>query len=90
MGNKDEIISAFAFKTGRDIEQLIKDTTNDLFEKNQLLKAKIMQFRVNLFRSANVERKEALLEEIDTPYQGILSLYDKHFDINTSNQGKID
>jgi hypothetical protein len=42
MTDKDEIISAFAFRTGKQIEQLVKDTTGDLFDANQKLEAKIL------------------------------------------------
>ncbi len=42
--NKDEIISAFAFDTGKKIESLIKEQTNNLEEQNKLLEAKIMQW----------------------------------------------
>jgi len=42
--DKDEIISAFAFDTGRKIENLIKEETNNLKHENQILEAKIMQW----------------------------------------------
>ena len=42
--DKDEIISAFAFKTGKLIEELIKEQTNNLQERNQMLEAKILQW----------------------------------------------
>ncbi len=41
---RDENISAFAFKTGKAIEQLIKEQTDNLAEKNQMLEAKILQW----------------------------------------------
>lgn len=41
---KDESISAFAFRTGKQIESLIKRETNNLEEKNQLLEAKILKW----------------------------------------------
>lgn len=47
MTDKDEIISAFAFKTGKQIEQLIKDTTNNLGATNQQLEGKILQWWVD-------------------------------------------
>ena len=40
----NEIISAFAFKTGRQIEQIIKEQTDNLQEINQMLEAKILQW----------------------------------------------
>jgi hypothetical protein len=42
--DKDEIISAFAFDTGRKIEKIIKEQTNNLEEQNRFLEAKIMQW----------------------------------------------
>jgi hypothetical protein len=42
--DKDEIISAFAFKTGKLIEGLIKEQTDNLQERNQMLEAKILQW----------------------------------------------
>lgn len=44
MTDKDEIVSAFAFRTGKQIEQLIKDTTEDLFNANQELESKIVGY----------------------------------------------
>ena len=44
--DRDEIISAFAFKTGKLIEELIKEQTNNLQERNQILEAKILQWHV--------------------------------------------
>ena len=44
--DKDEIISAFAFNTGRQIEELIKEQTNNLQERNQMLEAKILDWYV--------------------------------------------
>lgn len=41
---KDEQISAFAFETGKRIEQLINERMNFLQEENALLKAKILQW----------------------------------------------
>ena len=40
----NEIISAFAFRTGIEIEQIIKDTTNNLVDINQDIQAKILQW----------------------------------------------
>lgn len=39
-----EIISAFAFKTGKQIEALIIKETDNLQEKNRGLEAKILQW----------------------------------------------
>lgn len=40
----EERISAFAFNTGRLIEKIIIEHTNNLQEKNKILEAKIMQW----------------------------------------------
>lgn len=40
----NDFISAFAFNTGRQIEQLIKEQTNNLEERNQILEAKILDW----------------------------------------------
>ena len=42
--DKDEIISAFAFKTGKLIEELIKEQTDDLQGRNKILETKIVQW----------------------------------------------
>ena len=42
--DKDEFISAFAFKIGKQIEELIKEQTDNLQERNQMLEAKILQW----------------------------------------------
>lgn len=42
--NKQEEISAFAFKTGMMIEQLINEKTNNLEQENRLLQAKILNW----------------------------------------------
>ena len=42
--NKDEIISAFAFKTGNKIENLIKEQTENLEGRNRIIEAKILQW----------------------------------------------
>ena len=42
--NKDEIISAFAFKTGKEIEKLIKEQTENLEGRNRITEAKILEW----------------------------------------------
>ena len=44
MSYKDEIISAFAYNTGKKIEELIKKQTDNLEETNNMLEAKIFQW----------------------------------------------
>lgn len=41
-------ISAFAYNTGKIIEMLISEETNNLAENNKLLEAKILGYRMNL------------------------------------------
>jgi hypothetical protein len=40
--DKDEIISAFAFKTGKQIEQIIKEQTDTIQERINDLEARIL------------------------------------------------
>lgn len=42
-----DTISAFAFRTGKAIEEVINEETNNLRDKNQLLEAKILQWYAN-------------------------------------------
>ena len=42
--DKDEIISAFAFKTGKEIEKLIKEQIGNLEDKNQFMESKILEW----------------------------------------------
>ncbi len=42
--DKDEIISAFAFKTGKAIERLIKEQTENLEGRNKITEARILQW----------------------------------------------
>ena len=42
--DKNEIISAFAFKTGNEIEKLIKEQTKNLEGRNRIIEAKILQW----------------------------------------------
>ena len=41
---QDENISAFAFRTGKQIETLIKEETDDLVSKNNLLMSRILNW----------------------------------------------
>lgn len=41
---KEEAISAFAYKTARDIEKLINDVSNNLKETNMMLEALILGY----------------------------------------------
>ena len=41
---KDEIISAFAYNTAKEIENIIINRTNGILEENQFLQAKILSW----------------------------------------------
>jgi hypothetical protein len=41
---KDEIISAFAYNTAKEIENIIINRTNVILEENQFLQAKILNW----------------------------------------------
>ena len=72
--NRDnEAISAFAFHTGRRIEQMVIEATNNLQEQNNLLQAKIFQYRQDVLKG-DLKATE---------------LYDKHFGIESLSVGKI-
>jgi hypothetical protein len=75
----NETISAFAFKTGRLIEDLIIKETNNLKEENELLKAKILEFN-------------NILNNNYDPYYYVPDLlrdYQQHFNIVKHTLGKI-
>jgi hypothetical protein len=40
----DQFISAFAFETGKKIEKLITERTNNIEERNQELESKILEW----------------------------------------------
>ncbi len=40
----NNFISSFAFNTGKQIEKLVKEQTNNLQERNQMLEAKILDW----------------------------------------------
>lgn len=42
--DENEIISDFAFKTGKQIEQFIKEQTDNLQQRNQILEARILNW----------------------------------------------
>jgi hypothetical protein len=43
---QDEIISAFAFRAAKQIEELIKTQTNNLTEQDQIMQARVLQWYV--------------------------------------------
>lgn len=75
---KNEIISAFAFNTGKLIEDLIDKETNNLQKINSTLIFNILEFRNVIKNSNNVSL-----------INNLLNIYDKHFDIETKTKGEI-
>jgi len=69
MSHKDEIISAFAFSTGKKIEELIIEQTNNLQETNKHLEAKILQWWTDNGR----DEKFAEYFEITSARSGLIS-----------------
>ena len=75
---KNEIISAFAFNTGKLIEDLIDKETNNLQKINSTLIFNILEFRNVIKNSNNVSL-----------INNLLNIYDEHFDIETKTKGEI-
>jgi hypothetical protein len=73
----NESISAFAFKTGRLIEDVVKNANHNLQEENNILHAKIFQFRQKL-RDLQYADPCDLWEE-----------FDEHFDIKSTKLGEL-
>lgn len=65
-------ISAFAFHTGKQIELIIQEATDDLAHQNCLLHAQIISFRQKI-KTTQSER--------------FLDVYDEHFHIKEKRQG---
>ena len=64
---REDIISAFAYSTGKLIEELIKERTCNLVDVNKLLEAKILQWfhlhpspQFAEFFSINIDRKGSI------------------------------
>ena len=53
---KDEVISAFAYKTGKAIEEMIDERTNYLEEHNRRLEGLILSYRQKIKGTAEEER----------------------------------
>lgn len=68
-GNAKEAISAFAFTTGRTIEQIILEEVEKRVEHSKMLEAKILGFRQKFANGESVLHLQLLAE------------YDKWFDI---------
>lgn len=80
---ENETISAFAFKTGRMIEDLINKETDNLKDKNMFLEAKILSFRHKLSKGS------LDFSLPDLSYSEFLKMFDEHFEIETNTTGKI-
>jgi len=77
----DKIISAFAFDTGRLIEKIIDERTNNLFDQKQELEALILGFYNKL--STNIISDQLSIEDI-------ILLYKEYFKIKTNKVGFIE
>jgi hypothetical protein len=57
--NKEEIISAFAYFTGKEIERIINETTDNLKETNMYLEAKLLDFlsKIDKFEIGNAYKE---------------------------------
>jgi len=79
---KNETISAFAFRTGKMIEELIDKETDRLNNRNMFLEAKILSFRNELVKTQTTYFSADLLPDY-------LEKFDKHFEIQIDSFGKI-
>lgn len=50
---KDEIISAFAFNVGRQLEKLVEERNENLSEQLESLQVSVFKFREDLQKSGN-------------------------------------
>jgi hypothetical protein len=75
---EEEIISAFAYSTGKLIEELIKKQTHDLEYSNKYTEAKILQFLTFLERDFN---NMSMCDDISLG--DLIKRYREHFRINT-------
>jgi len=71
---KEEGISAFSYNLGKLIEEVIREETNNLKYNNQLLEAKMLQFRQYLLKEGPI----------------FISEFDKIFGISTMRSGDIE
>tara|TARA_R110000868_G_scaffold156695_1_gene383699 strand:- start:8116 stop:8370 length:255 start_codon:yes stop_codon:yes gene_type:complete len=78
MSDENKEISAFAFQTGRLIEQLIIKTTNNLERQNQMLMAQILQFKIML---------EEQVKDTNCNKEDILQSYLEYFPIKIVTKG---
>ena len=75
--DKDEIISAFAFKTGKEIERVINSEIKNTLYENQMMKARILEFYHILQNGCGISDESAILIN-----------YKEHFNLNTTRNGK--
>jgi hypothetical protein len=66
---KDEVISAFAFNVGRQIEKICEERNGNLQKELEQLQASVLRFRKDLEESNN---------------RNMLKLYDLYFNIEKS------
>lgn len=78
-----EEISAFAFKTGRLIEELINKETENLRSENKMLQARILHLWAEIDqRSRKMDLKGAYFKEIADKMKQV-------FDIKTVTHGRL-
>ena len=61
---KDEIISAFAFNVGRQLEKLVEERNENLSEQLDSLQVSVFKFREELQKSGNIN----MLKYYDTVF----------------------
>ncbi len=50
---KDEVISAFAFKVGKELEKLVEERADNLANRLQSLEAKVLKYHQQIKQSGN-------------------------------------
>jgi len=76
MDNKNEKISMFAYFTGKEIERIINEESNNLKDINMYLEGLILGFRSELTKKGTI-------------YYDLLPEYDEYFKINSFRDGNI-
>ncbi len=69
---RDEIISAFAFKVGRDLEKLVEERNSNLSKELESLQSSVLSFRRELKDNGNTN---------------MLKMFDLRFNIKETRDG---
>lgn len=67
---KEEPISAFAFKVGRELEKLVEERTGNLSWKFEDLQAKVLNFRQQIKSNPNLLKMYDIWFNIETAKDG--------------------